>query len=36
MEESQMQDGEEESIEREVVSSESTTITSDVQVHCHY
>ena len=36
MEESQMQDGEEESIEREVVSSESTTITSDVQVHCHH
>ena len=35
-EESQMQDEAEESVEREAVSSESTTIISDVQVHCHH
>ena len=31
-----IEDGDEESMEREAVSSESTTITSDVQVHCHH
>ena len=36
MEESQTKDGEEESIEHEAVSSERTTITSGVQVHCHH
>ena len=36
MEESQMQDEAEESVEHEAVSSESTTIVSDVQVHCHH
>ena len=39
-EESEMQDEAEESIERResvsAVSSESTTIVSDVQVHCHH
>ena len=36
VEDSQMQDEAEESVEHEAVSSESTTIVSDVQVHCHH
>ena len=36
VDDNQMQDEAEESVEHEAVSSESTTIVSDVQVHCHH
>ena len=36
MDDSQTKDSEDESTDHEAVSSESTTIINDVQVHCHH